>query len=245
MEQQLKESREAQKRTEEQRRQLLADISHDLKTPAAVIQGCACALKDGLVPVEEQSRYLETMIQRSEQVGRLLSQFHEYNKLELSSLPVRPQRLDLCGLVREYFANRYQELEQKGFPLEADIPEAPLYSMADPQLLCRILDNLVQNSVAHNPQGVPLFVSLSRDDSFLVLLFGDQGKGIPESIRQRLFDPFVTGDAARSESRGSGLGLAIAKKLTILQGGSISLVSSDTLSACFQVRLPAAPQEGT
>ena len=245
MEQQLKESREAQKRTEEQRRQLLADISHDLKTPAAVIQGCACALKDGLVPVEEQSRYLETMIQRSEQVGRLLSQFHEYNKLELSSLPVRPQRLDLCGLVREYFANRYQELEQKGFPLEADIPEAPLYSMVDPQLLCRILDNLVQNSVAHNPQGVPLFVSLSRDDSFLVLLFGDQGKGIPESIRQRLFDPFVTGDAARSESRGSGLGLAIAKKLTILQGGSISLVSSDTLSACFQVRLPAAPQEGT
>ena len=117
--------------------------------------------------------------------------------------------------------------------------------MADPQLLCRILDNLVQNSVAHNPQGVPLFVSLSRDDSFLVLLFGDQEKGFPNPSVKGFLIPLLQGMPPARKAGAPAWDLPLLKKLTILQGGSISLVSSDTLSACFQVRLPAAPQEGT
>ena len=241
MEQQLQESRDQREQMAEQRRQLLADISHDLKTPAAVISGCACALKDGLVPPDQRDQYLETIIRKSGQVSRLLSQFHEYNKLELTSLPAHMERKDLCALTREYFADRYQELELKGFQIEADIPETPLYCMADPQLFCRLLDNLVQNSLFHNPDGCRIFVSVQQEDSVLILLLGDDGKGIPESIRQTLFDPFVIGDTARSGDRGSGLGLAIAKKLTELHKGTISLTACDSWSTCFQIRLPSIP----
>ncbi len=235
MELRLKESERERKLLDENRRQLLADISHDLKTPVSVISGYAAALKDGLVPVEEQQPYLDTLIRKSQQISDLLAQFHEYSKLDHPHMPVHLQKEDLCSLIQGYFADRYQELEQKGFQVEAQIPEKPLYTIADRQLITRCLDNLVQNAINYNPAGTSLFVSLESQEREIYLYLGDNGRGIPQSIRSTLFDPFVTGDKARSGSHGSGLGLSIVKKIVELHRGTICLAERPRWSTCFLI----------
>ena len=218
----------------------MADISHDLKTPAAVISGYACALRDGMLSGQEQQRCLDTLVQKSRQISSLLSQLHEYSRLDHPAMPIHLSRVDLCGLVREYFAGRYQELELAGYPMEADIPDSTMYVMADRQLLIRCMENLVQNTLSYNPPGTTLWVSVRVLDGYLQLLLGDNGSGIPQNIRQSLFDPFVTGNQARSGNHGSGLGLSIVKKIVELHGGKIALLDCSCWSTCFCITLPPA-----
>ena len=245
MEEQLQESEQKRRQLDESRRQLMADLSHDLKTPASVISGYAAALRDGLLSGQEQKRCLDTLVQKSLQISGLLSQLHEYSRLDHPAMPVHLDREDLCSLVREYFAGRYQELEQAGYPVDAEIPETPLYVMADRTLLTRCMENLVQNTLSYNPPGTTLWVSVRSFGSRLQLLFGDSGRGIPTDIRQTLFEPFVTGDQARSGSHGSGLGLSIVKKIAELHGGSIALLDSPPWSVCFCILLPLAESAET
>lgn len=240
MEERLRESEYQRQQLDESRRQLMADISHDLKTPAAVISGYACALRDEMLSGQEQQRCLDTLVQKSRQISSLLSQLHEYSRLDHPAMPIHLSRVDLCGLVREYFAGRYQELELAGYPMEADIPDSTMYVMADRQLLIRCMENLVQNTLSYNPPGTTLWVSVRVLDGYLQLLLGDNGSGIPQNIRQSLFDPFVTGNQARSGNHGSGLGLSIVKKIVELHGGKIALLDCSCWSTCFCITLPPA-----
>ena len=129
--------------------------------------------------------------------------------------------------VRDYFAGRYQELELKGFVPEADIPEEPMYAMVDHRLMVRVLDNLINNAVSYNPPGTRILVAVKREGEMIRLLVADSGCGIPKEMRETLFQPFVTGDEARTGSHGSGLGLAIVKTIVELHGGNIKMCIRD------------------
>ncbi len=223
MEERLEESEEERLKLDTEKKRLLADISHDLKTPVTVIRGYAAALKDGLISEEDADAILDVIIRKADQVGSLLEAFHEYSKLEHPQMPVHLQRADLCAKVREYFACHYQELEREGFLLEADIPETPIYCRLDRTLLERLLENLVNNAVKYNPAGTTIFVSVREEEKQAVLQFGDDGVGIPPELKSRLFLPFVTGDASRSGAHGSGLGLAACKRIAQLHGGNLEL----------------------
>lgn len=242
MERQLQKSEAERIKLDGARRQLLADISHDLKTPAAVIRGCAQALQDGMIPEEKRSGALDTIIRKADQVSSLLSAFHEYSKLEHPQMPVNRKLTDVGYLVREYFAGRYQELEMNDIFLEADIEETPCMAMADPSLLLRALENLVNNAAVYNPPGTRILAYLRREGDRLRISIADDGKGIPDELREKLFEPFVTGDAARSGSHGSGLGLAITKKIILLHEGTIQ-AAPDPLPGWkteFRISLPLA-----
>lgn len=245
MEERLRESEQKRRQLDESRRQLMADISHDLKTPAAVINGYASALRDGILSSQEEKRCLDTLVQKSLQISSLLSQLHEYSRLDHPAMPVHFSREDLCSLVRDYFAGRYQELAQAGYLIEAQIPETPLYIMADRTLLIRCMENLVQNTLSYNPPGTSIWVSVASAGSQIQLLLGDNGRGIPPGIRQSLFDPFVTGDEARSGSHGSGLGLSIVKKITELHKGHIALLDCPPWSVCFCLAFPPSESAET
>ena len=223
MERELKRSEEERARLDAEKRKLLADISHDLKTPATVIQGYADALRDGLVPPENAGKYLDAISQRAAKVSELLQTFHEYSKLDRPDFPIRREEMDLCAAVREYFADRYQELEMMGYPVDADIPEEEIRIRADRALLGRAFENLVNNAAAYNPAGTTVFVKVERQGKRAVVRIGDDGRGIPEELRKTLFLPFVTGDAARGSGHGSGLGLSITERILKLHGGSIRL----------------------
>lgn len=126
--------------------------------------------------------------------------------------------------------------------LEADIEETPCMAMADPSLLLRALENLVNNAAVYNPPGTRILAYLRREGDRLRISIADDGKGIPDELREKLFEPFVTGDAARSGSHGSGLGLAITKKIILLHEGTIQ-AAPDPLPGWkteFRISLPLA-----
>ena len=193
---QLAESERQRKALEDNRQKLLADISHDLKTPITVIQGYAKAICDGLIPPEKVPEYLDTIYQKSNRLTGLIDTFHEYSKLEHPQFTLQTKRLDLCKVLREYLASKYNELELGGFVPEIEIPDESIWCMLDKTTFLRVLENIVSNAVKHNPAGTALFFELQRQDGHAVLTLADNGVGIPSEIAGQIFDPFVVGDRA-------------------------------------------------
>ena len=239
---QLAESERQRKALEDNRQKLLADISHDLKTPITVIQGYAKAICDGLIPPEKQPEYLDTIYQKSNRLTGLIDTFHEYSKLEHRQFPLQIKRLDLCEVLREYLASKYNELELGGFVPGIEIPDEPIWCMLDKTAFLRVLENIVSNAVKHNPAGTALFFELQHQDGQAVLTLADNGVGIPPEIAGQIFEPFVVGDESRNTRQGSGLGLAISHKIVTAHGGTIQLVQPPQpgRSTQFRVTLPMA-----
>lgn len=224
------------------RQRIIADISHDLRTPLTVIGGCAQAFADGKIPPEEEQRYMGVIRDRAKLASSLIDSLFEYAKMEHPDyIPVR-QPLDFCEFVKEYLADRYPELEQAGFVLHAEIPEVCLTVCADAGLMRRILDNLIGNALRCNPAGTAVTIRIREEDGDVSLCVADDGVGIPPALASRIFEPFMTGDAARRSGGGTGLGLSIVEKAVLLQGGTIELkIPPETgFSTAFIMMFPLA-----
>jgi signal transduction histidine kinase len=196
-----------------------------LKTPITVISGYADALCAGKVPPEEVDRYLRAIQQKSTVLVDLIGEFSEYGKVEHPQFKLHRIKTDFCEFVRSYLVRHYDEIDLNGFSLEVDIPENPQYVLLDEFQFLRVLDNLVSNSLKHNRLGTVLSVDVVPLDESVVLRFADNGARIQGNQAKRIFEPFVTGDAARSNP-GSGLGLSISRRIVELHGGTIALSPS-------------------
>ena len=128
----------------------------------------------------------------------------------------------MCEFFRAWLAARYDEIDLAGFSLEPSIPEAPAFCMVDELQLRRALDNLLSNALRHNRLGTMLFVEVEPGPQKVTVRIADNGAGIPPERRKTIFEPFVTGSAARTGA-GSGLGLAITRRILEKHGGSIRL----------------------
>lgn len=223
----LYEAEQQQKKAECEKQKMLADISHDLKTPITVIQGYAKAINDGLVPEEDRAHCLRTIFQKATMLNELIEAFHTYSKLEHPEFRLQKTRLDLCEVLREQLAAKYDEAELAGFSLEVEIPEKPLYVQLDALQFQRAVENVLSNALRHNPAGTKLLARLTppaAGERMAGILLADSGTGIPPALAQHLFEPFAVGDESRTSGRGSGLGLAISKKILEAHGGSIRLL---------------------
>ncbi len=127
----LAESEAERRRLDQGRQKLIADISHDLKTPITVIAGYIDAICDGKVPPEEVNRYLRAIQGKSEALTELVNAFHEYSKVEHPEFVLHKERTDLCEFLREYLAGKYDEIDLAGFTLEVSIPEHPVLCALD------------------------------------------------------------------------------------------------------------------
>jgi len=225
---------------EADKRRMLADISHDLRTPITVIQGYAGALKDGVVPPEREQEYLEAIYRKSQVMTELVNTFYEYSKTDSPDFRLTLERVDICEFMREYLADKYTELDMAGFTLDVDIPEEPIFCMIDKVQFRRAVENLVTNSVKHNQAGAALFIAVRCEDGKVKLTVSDNGEGVPEGIAQTLFEPFVMGDDSRSNKGGSGLGLSICRRIVEAHEGSIRLVDPPQLGsgAEFEIAIP-------
>lgn len=235
----LAESEEERRRLDEGRQKLIADISHDLKTPITVIAGYVDAICDGKVPPGEMERYLKAIQAKAETLTELVNAFHEYSKVEHPEFVLHMERTDLCEFLREYLARKYDEIDLAGFTLEVEIPEHSVFCAIDPLQFRRVIDNLLSNALRHNRLGTILYVDLTVCDGWVTLCVGDNGAGIPPERAKYIFEPFVVGSDARS-GKGSGLGLAITRRIMEKHGGSIALSEhpSDGRSTEFILRLP-------
>lgn len=242
---QLEQSKADTEQAYQERQRILADISHDLKTPLTVIQGYAKALEDGIVPDDKKKQYIRAIYNKAVSMSSLTESLFEYTKVEHPEYTISAQETNLSEYCKEYLAEKYSEIELKHFELVVDIPETPIKGMADHDLIRRLFDNLIGNTLKYNPSGTQITFRLSMEKGNILISIADNGVGIPEEIRDKAFVPFVTGDAARTSGNGTGLGMAISQRIVELHGGSIRLANppSKGFSTEFVITLPALDKQ--
>ena len=158
---------------------MIANISHDLKTPVTVISGYVDALADGKISPSEQGRYLAAIRSRTESLTGLINAFHEYSKVDHPQFSLQRRELDLCEYLREYLAGQYDTISLAGFALEVSIPETPCRCSLDPFQFGRALDNLIGNALRYNRLGTLLTVTLEPGPESVLLTVADNGEGVP------------------------------------------------------------------
>lgn len=239
----LQHSEAERQKLDANRNKMLADISHDLKTPITVIQGYAQAIHQQLIPPPQQAKYLETIYQKSLHLNQLIDKFFAYSQLHHPHLILYPEPHPLAAYMQTYLAEKYQEIELAGCKLEVSLPEDDDLSYPiDPIQWRRVWDNLLANCLKYNPPGTTIFFRMSFGHDIVIDL-ADDGVGLPEHLKDKLFEPFMVGDEARGQNGGTGLGLAITQRIIQLHGGEIKLVhpADPPYRTQFQIRF-AKPQ---
>lgn len=229
----LEEAEKANLKLQQEKQKLIADISHDLKTPITVIKGYSKAIADGVAGPEEQKKYLKTIYRRSEELTELIEEFHDYAKIDHPDNRFDLEPVDLCEYVREYFADRYNEFDIGGYELVIDIDEEKVMVNLEVKKFCRVLDNIVGNFFKYCPPGSSFYCRAGEKDGKAAVVLADDGAGIPDEIRDTVFEPFIVGEKSRnSRITGSGLGLPLARKIVEGHGGTIMLLDRPEKLIC-------------
>ncbi len=238
MSRQLGEAHERELALERSRRELVAWVSHDLRSPLASIRATAEALEDGVVddPADVQ-RYLRSIGTETDRLTLLVDDLFELSRISSGSIDLSPQPVAVASLVTSVLDGVRPSARSRGVVLRAELGDHPPL-MASPAEAARVLRNLVDNAVRHTPRGGTVEVTVTDESSEAVVSVVDECGGIPDEDLERVFDVAFRGDVARRRDEGGGgLGLAIAKGLAEAQDGSIA-VSNHPGGCCFSVRFP-------
>jgi signal transduction histidine kinase len=224
------------------RRDLVAAVSHDLRTPIASLRLLTEAVDDGIVEGETRARYLAEMQTHIQALSVMIDDLFELSRLEAGDVEWSLQRVELSALVDETVAAMRPQADARRVAVDAQVPPELASDRADPARLQRVLFNLIQNAIHHTPADGSVTVRAEQADGAVEIEVADTGAGIPESDRARVFEPFVRGgaDAART-SAGAGLGLAIARAIVEGHGGRIWLVEAER-GTRIRFSLPSAAE---
>ncbi len=240
---------ERQRTLEAGRRELVAAVSHDLRTPLATTRAMVEALTDGVVAEpSEVRRYLRLIDREIQHLSRLIDDLFELSQIESGALELDRGSVDATTLVSETLAAYEAQARDRDVRLDARVsPDLPAL-MGDGARLRRVLRNLVDNALRHTPPGGQIELSGRAIDGMVELSVSDSGPGIADAERELIFERFYRGERSRARSEqpaqraaGAGLGLAIARGLVEAHAGQIWVAPSEFGGAAFHVRLPAAP----
>lgn len=237
----LDEARRKERAMESARRELIAWVSHDLRTPLAGIRAMVEALEDGIVddPVDV-ARYHATMRGETDRLAMLVDDLFELSRIEAGALDLRFEEVTLGDIVAEAVAGAMPVATAKGVVLKGSTNgDEPALRVA-PAELTRVVRNLLDNAIRHTPAGSEIEVRCGVAGTNAVVSVADACGGIPDDDLGRVFDLAFRGDEARSSANGGGgLGLAIAHGLVGAHNGTIR-VENDGPGCCFTVEIPAA-----
>jgi hypothetical protein len=232
------------KRNDVLRRELVANVSHDLKTPLASLQGYVdtLLLKDSSLTAEQRRHYLVVASRSSERLAKLVADLIELAKLDAREVRLAREAFPIAELMQDVAQKLQLKAEQKGLRLEVELPPRPPFVCADIGLIERVLENLLANAIAHtDPPGV-LQLRLTQADELARIEVADTGCGIPENEIHRIFERFYrVNDAQRARGSHAGLGLAITKSILDLHGVTIEVRSQPGAGTTFAFCLPIPP----
>ncbi|MNO80585.1 Alkaline phosphatase synthesis sensor protein PhoR [compost metagenome] len=229
-------------RTEITMRRMLANVSHDLKTPLTVVLGTIeMMLHDSNLDEDEGERLLRILHQKSLEIVKLIHAFFDLAKLESDDQQFTLTRVNMNVVCKNSVLSFYDVIQSKQLHPKIEIPEAPIYAYANEEALERILNNLMDNAIRYGADGQVIGITLRSDDCNVYIEVWDQGKGINELHHDLVFERMYTLEDSRNKSfQGSGLGLTITKRLVEQLGGQIRLHSKPFEKTVFVVQLPRA-----
>lgn len=233
----LKESTEESRESEEQNRELISNISHDLKTPITAIKGYVEGIMDGVADTPEKiDKYIKTIYSKANDMERLINELTYYSRIDNNRIPYNFHRIN----VADYFGDCVEEvgmdLEQRDIQLNYSNLAAPdTVIIADPEQMKKVINNIISNSVKYmdKPRGVIDIRILDEVDSIRVEI-EDNGKGIAQKDLGKIFERFYRTDASRNSAQGgSGIGLSIVKKIVEDHGGYIWATGREEEGTCM------------
>ncbi|MBN2429018.1 MAG: sensor histidine kinase KdpD [Deltaproteobacteria bacterium] len=223
---------------EQLRNTLLSSVSHDLRTPLAVITGAGTTLlrNESLLDEENRRDLVQTIVEEADHLNRLIRNIMDMMRLEAGGISVTREWQSLEEIVGGVINRMTGQFEDHN--LEIDLPSDLPLIPCDGLLIAQVLRNLLENAVKHTPPQTPLVLSGSKGEKEVVISIADQGKGIPAEDVERIFEKFVRGKNTRG---GAGLGLAICKGIVAAHGGRIWAENQAEGGAVFSFTLPVEP----
>ena len=222
------------------RRELIANVSHDLRTPIAIIQGYieTLQIKADTLTGEERKRYLHTIAESTGKLEKLVSELFELSKLEANQVKPRKEPFFISELVNDISSKYLLIAKEKNISittfLSKELP--PVY--ADVSLIERVMQNLIDNAMKFTPEGGKIIIKTSKNKQDVEVTVADTGVGIPENEREQIFGRYYKANNFTDLKNSTGLGLAIIKKILDLHDSSLDLITKVDEGSSFVFRLP-------
>ena len=223
------------KRAEQQRRNLTADVAHELRTPLHIIQGNLEGILDGVYAAD--SEHIEATLEETRLLSRLVDDLRVLSLAEAGELPLHREDVDIADLLADVVTSFGGQADAQGINLHLSTVATPIHIHADADRLDQVLSNLVANALRHTPSGGEIVLSAAATTDAVEIRVRDTGEGINAEDLPFVFDRFWRGDRARTHGIGSGLGLSIAAQLVKAHGGEITVTSEVGRGSEFVVRL--------
>lgn len=223
---------EKNRKYEKARTDMIAGISHDIRTPLTAIKGTIKGLLDGVVSEpEQQQKFLETAYRRTTDMDMLLNQLFYLSKIETGNMPISMKKIEISEFLQNYGKAKQEYFGNDCKVINIDTQEMHEEVLIDPEQFQRILDNLVENSRKY-AQKEPLVIDMNlyKTESEWGVCVKDNGVGVPEEKLPHIFDEFYRGDESRNKKEGNGLGLYIVKCLMEAMGGGVRAENANGLA---------------
>lgn len=230
---------------EDMRRDFVANVSHELKTPVGGIALLGEAILDAHDDPEAVGRFATRIVSESDRLTRLVQEIIDLSRLEMQHTLAEPAPVDLDEATAEAVERSRVSAENKRITITRQAQSGCIV-FGDRELLITAVRNLIGNAISYSDAGTHVDVTLRRQSSIIEVVVSDEGQGIPEAEQPRVFERFYRVDAARSRATGgTGLGLAIVKHVCSNHGGEVVLDSQEGRGSVFTMRLPAAAPAAT
>ena len=237
----LKDSVDEVQKNEQNRKELIAGISHDLRSPLTSIKAFVEGLLDGVAGTPESQReYLQIIKQKTDDINNMVSQLFLYSKMDMGNYPTHPEVLNIESEIKDFVSASQEEYKSKGLTIEIiDIP-TDTHIYADPLQLRSVFANILGNSAKYKVKDMAkALIDCIEDNGVIRIIFEDDGPGVPKDMLTKMFDVFYRGDLSRNNpQQGSGLGLAIASKALERMNGSIYAENIDSGGLRIIVEIP-------
>jgi signal transduction histidine kinase len=241
----IRDQLEQLKENDKLRRELVSNISHDLRTPLSAMQGFleTLIIKDEALPPQERSQYLKTARRHTLRLNDLIGDLFELSKLDSASVTPTLEAFSVHELLQDVSQEFRLEAEAKGINIGIDMQADNVLTVGDIGLIQRVLENLVRNAIRFTPDGGEIVLEVAKRRDSVAVSVTDTGCGIPDEELPRIFDRYYQANDERDAFSGSsGLGLAIVKRILDLHDSQITVTSKVHSGTRFEFELPLCRQ---
>ena len=224
---------------ESQRREFVANVSHELRSPITAIRGFIEGMEDGTIPAGEHPKYLAIVGDETRRLSKLIGDLLALSRLERDDAALTLTDFDMCEMLRRAVIRRVSDLEKRRMELVCDFKTEPCMVRADADRMEQVIVNLLDNAIKFTPEGGTITLSTAAEKSLCTVTVADNGIGVTPEDAPHIFDRFFTADRAHTAGKGTGLGLSICQRILEMHGQSIRLLDTPE-GAAFAFTLPLA-----